>query len=61
MNSVNDGASVLQWAAVAHSVRAAHPTSVDQPSVSAVLHKLLGQHLGVLGGMPHQEGLAKAR
>ena len=39
---------------------ASSPACVNQPGSGAMLLHLLGQHAGILHGMPHQEGSPKA-
>jgi hypothetical protein len=50
----------LMLHALADPVGAAGPAGVEQPHVHLLCLHLLGQQLGVLGGVPHQEGRAEA-
>mmetsp|Transcript_57142 Transcript_57142/g.156921 ORF Transcript_57142/g.156921 Transcript_57142/m.156921 type:complete len:534 (-) Transcript_57142:86-1687(-) len=59
VDRVDDGARVLEWAALA--LGAADPPGVEQPRGRLVLLELGGEHRGVLDGVPHEKRLAVTR
>mmetsp|Transcript_58419 Transcript_58419/g.153834 ORF Transcript_58419/g.153834 Transcript_58419/m.153834 type:complete len:661 (+) Transcript_58419:301-2283(+) len=60
VDGVDELPRVLDAAAAAGAVGAAHPAGVHEVRVGAVLLELGGEHLGVDEGVPHEEGRAEA-
>jgi hypothetical protein len=61
VDGVEDGASVLQWTALATgSGTSTDPAGVKEPGVGLVVLDLLGQHLGVAHWVESEEGLGEA-
>lgn len=61
MDGVQDGAGVLEWAALAASGdTGTDPSGVEQPGVGLVSLDLLGEHLGVAHWVEGKEGLGEA-
>lgn len=62
VDGVEDGASVLERAALAAlGETGADPAGVEQPGVGLVVLDAVCQHAGILHGVQSQEGLGKAR
>ena len=60
INGVHDGSGILELDAGAYTVSTAGPTGVDEPDVDLVVLHLLGEELGVAGGVHDQKGGSKA-
>ena len=61
MDGVEDGAGVLEGAALAAlGVAGTDPAGVEEPGVGVVLLDLVGEHAGVAHGVEGEEGLAEA-
>lgn len=61
MDGVQDGAGVLEWAALAASGdTGTDPSGVEQPGVGLVSLDLLSEHLGVAHWVESKEGLGEA-
>jgi len=60
VDSIDDGASVFEWASLSCAELASCPAGVDEPAVNFVFRHALGEHLSVATRVEDDERCAVA-